>query len=50
VDLQSLARRHKLTAYDAAYLDLARRTNFALATSDRPLKKAALAEGIAVLS
>jgi predicted nucleic acid-binding protein len=50
VGLESLARRQNLTAYDAAYLDLALRTNLALATSDGPLRQAATAEGIAVLA
>jgi predicted nucleic acid-binding protein len=49
VDLQSLARRRELTAYDAAYLDLATRTHLPLATSDRCLGDAAVAEGIAVV-
>jgi predicted nucleic acid-binding protein len=50
VDLESLARRHNLAAYDAAYLDLALRANLPLATSDEPLQQAAIAEGIAVLA
>ena len=50
VDLESLARRQDVAAYDAAYLDLALRAGFALATSDEPLRKAAIAEGIAVLA
>jgi predicted nucleic acid-binding protein len=37
VDLEALARRRNLTAYDSAYLHLARRTNLALATSDGPI-------------
>jgi predicted nucleic acid-binding protein len=49
VDLQSLARRRDLAAYDAAYLNLALRNGLALATADEPLRKAALAEGIKVL-
>jgi predicted nucleic acid-binding protein len=49
VDLESMARRHDLVAYDAAYLDLALRTNLAHATSDDPLRQAAMAAGIAVL-
>jgi predicted nucleic acid-binding protein len=49
VDLESRARRRNLTAYDAAYLDLALRTNLVLATSDGPLRQAAIAEGIALL-
>jgi predicted nucleic acid-binding protein len=48
--LQSLARRRDLSAYDVAYLDLAVRTNLPLATSDRVLKAAAIAEGIAVFA
>jgi predicted nucleic acid-binding protein len=50
IGLESLSRRHSLTAYDAAYLDLALRTNLPLATSDGPLEQAALAENIVVLS
>jgi predicted nucleic acid-binding protein len=50
VDLESLARRQNLVAYDAAYLALALRANLPLATSDGPLKQAALAEGVAVLT
>jgi predicted nucleic acid-binding protein len=49
VDLESLARRQNLTAYDAAYLDLALRTNLVLATSDGSLRQAAIAQGIALL-
>jgi predicted nucleic acid-binding protein len=50
VDLESLARHDNLAAYDAAYLDLAMRTNLALATSDEPLRRAAIARGITVLA
>ena len=50
VDLESLARRRNLAAYDSAYLDLALRTDLALATSDEPLRQAAIAEGITVLT
>lgn len=50
VDLESLARRRNIAAYDAAYLDLALRSNLALATSDEPLQQAAIAEGIKVLA
>jgi predicted nucleic acid-binding protein len=49
VGLESMSRRHDLSAYDAAYLDLARRANLSLATSDEFLKKVALDEGVAVL-
>ena len=41
-----LARRHALSAYDAAYLELAARRRFALATFDAALARAARKEGI----
>ena len=44
--LVALALRHGLTAYDAAYLMLARDWDSALATADRALRRAAEAEGI----
>jgi predicted nucleic acid-binding protein len=47
--LPHLARKHGLTTYDAAYLDLALRENLPVATPDEALRKAALAEGVAVL-
>ena len=50
VDLESLARRQNVAAYDAAYLNLALRTGLALATSDEPLRRAAIAQGITVLA
>jgi predicted nucleic acid-binding protein len=50
IGLESRARKWDLAAYDAAYLDLAKRKNLPLATADDRLKKAALAEGIEVLS
>jgi predicted nucleic acid-binding protein len=46
---QSLCRKHGLTAYDAAYLEIALRETFALATVDEDLKRAAIAEGVSVL-
>lgn len=45
-----LAGRHGLSAYDAAYLELAKRLDFPIATLDRDLAKAAVAEGVAVQS
>jgi predicted nucleic acid-binding protein len=42
----ALARRHKLSIYDASYLALAKSTGFALATLDAKLARAALAEGV----
>jgi len=45
----ALGRRHQLSSYDAAYLELAMRLGLPLATLDKHLRKAAHAEGIAVL-
>jgi len=45
-----LARRHRLTFYDAAYLELARREDVALATLDGDLATAARAEGVALVT
>jgi predicted nucleic acid-binding protein len=44
-----VATKHNLTIYDAAYLELAQRTGLPLATLDGDLRKAALAEGAALL-
>jgi predicted nucleic acid-binding protein len=44
----SLARAHRLSAYDAAYLDLALREGLPLATRDEALRQAAAALGIAL--
>lgn len=44
-DTLTLARGHGLTAYDAAYLELAIRRDLPLATIDKKLKKAAEAVG-----
>jgi len=49
VDLESLARSQNLAAYDAAYLQLAMRTRLPLATSDAPLRAAAVAQGVPIL-
>jgi predicted nucleic acid-binding protein len=38
-----------LTAYDVAYLDLAKRLSLPLATRDDDLMRAALAEGVQIL-
>jgi predicted nucleic acid-binding protein len=46
--LMALARKRKLTVYDAAYLELAKREALPLATLDRDLEKAASAEGVAL--
>jgi predicted nucleic acid-binding protein len=45
-DTIALARGHKLSAYDAAYLELAIRRRLPLATLDGPLKAAAKAVGV----
>jgi len=48
-DLLNLARKHRLTAYDAAYLELALRLDLPLATVDDRLMRAARAEGAKTL-
>ncbi len=48
-DTLSLARGHKLSAYDAAYLELAIRRGMPLATIDGKLRTAAEAAGVALL-
>ena len=45
-----LARRHRLTFYDAAYLELAMRLRLPLATLDAALVAAARAEKVALLN
>jgi predicted nucleic acid-binding protein len=45
-----LARTHRLSVYDAAYLELAQREGVPLATLDNDLRKAAAAEGVALVS
>jgi predicted nucleic acid-binding protein len=44
-----LARKHRLTFYDAVYLELAQRQGIALATLDRELAGAAATEGIEII-
>ena len=48
--LVTLARKHQLTSYDAAYLDLAMRTSATLATLDGSLVRAALEEGVKLIA
>ena len=48
-DVLSLARRHKLTVYDASYLELALRLSLPLATLDGELIAAAKAENIKLI-
>ena len=45
-DTLQLARRYKLSAYDASYLELALRRGIALATLDEDLQKAAKKAGV----
>lgn len=49
-DVFGLARRHRLTFYDAAYLELAQREGLALATLDDKLAAAALREKVSLVS
>jgi predicted nucleic acid-binding protein len=44
-----LSRAHRLSVYDAAYLELAQREGVPLATLDTDLRKAAAAEGVPLL-
>jgi len=46
----ALARQKNLTAYDAAYLELAIRHGAALASNDKELLKAAVECGVEVLA
>ena len=48
--LLGLARAHRLTVYDAAYLELAQRQRAPLATLDNALASAARAAGIGLLA
>jgi len=45
----TLARRGRLTVYDASYLELAVRKDFPLATLDKALTDAARAEGVSLV-
>jgi predicted nucleic acid-binding protein len=47
-DTLNLARRYKLSAYDAAYLELAMRTGLPIATLDTDLATAAHSAGVKV--
>jgi predicted nucleic acid-binding protein len=48
-ETMSLAREHRLSAYDAAYLELAMRLRLPLATGDRSLRAAAKRVGVDLL-
>ena len=45
----ALARRHALSAYDAAYLEVAKRRDLPLASLDRRLQAGAVAAGVALV-
>lgn len=47
--LLALARRCRLTGYDACYLELAVRRNLPLATRDKELRRAARTTGVALI-
>jgi predicted nucleic acid-binding protein len=49
VEVLRLARTHRLTVYDSAYLELAKRKACPLATLDADLAKAAGAEGVRLI-
>jgi len=49
-DLKTLSDKHILTAYDAAYLELAKRATLPLATFDMALVRACAREQVAVLT
>lgn len=49
-DLLGLARAHKLSSYDAAYLDLAMKKGLPLATSDVRLRSAARSANVLIVS
>jgi predicted nucleic acid-binding protein len=48
-DTLALAERHRLTVYDACYLELALRRGLPLASRDKDLRRAAGLEGLSVL-
>jgi predicted nucleic acid-binding protein len=48
-DTLALARSHRLTSYDAAYLELALRRSLPLASRDKALQAAAQLEGVPLL-
>jgi predicted nucleic acid-binding protein len=48
-EILEIARSERLTAYDAAYLELARRRALPLATKDRDLAKACRRRGVPLL-
>lgn len=49
VDVMALSRRHRLTVYDASYLELARREALPLATLEGELLRAARIEDVEIV-
>ncbi len=47
-DILGLARVHRLSSYDASYLDLAMKKNLSLATLDKMMRKAAKAVNVKI--
>jgi predicted nucleic acid-binding protein len=47
--VQIICRDHRLTPYDALYVELAQRSGFPLATLDRPQRETAIALGVPCL-
>jgi predicted nucleic acid-binding protein len=47
--VQALCRKHSLTTYDAAYLEIAVREKYALATVDQDLRRASIAESVELI-
>lgn len=50
IEVFALARRHRLTYYDAAYLELSKREGLALATLDNELANAARVENVSLVT
>ena len=48
-EMANVARVYKLTVYDAAYLELAKRASLPIATLDKGLRAAAVKAGVALL-
>jgi predicted nucleic acid-binding protein len=46
----ALGRKHNVSSYDAAYLELAMRQGFQLATLDEDLRKTAAALGVSIVT
>ncbi len=47
--VRALAERYRLTSYDAAYLELAKRRKLSLATFDKELIRATIEEGVPLI-